>query len=144
MTNLDLTFLDTTDVLSYSHFIFIKELDDLDETKFWTTEKFKNLMEFHLKNMKFKQGGGILISFYDKVTFEDNDRETDFLVFGVIFEKRVNLGNPEIFSFSHYDIESSKAYNFSNYRFLKMRKNKFFLFFKLLKSENFKKWAVFI
>lgn len=119
-----------TKYYNYTHFILVQKLRTENEIQFWTENTFQTLMSVHLKKMKLKQGGSIQKTYFKKIDLSCEKIHSSFLIFGILFEKRVNLTTPDLFSFSYVDLERNKSFHFENYFFLKIRKNKFVEFFE--------------
>lgn len=59
-----------------------------------------------------------------------------FFIFGILFEKRVNLSDKSLFEISYYDLEKNKTYTFKDYLFIKEHKCNLVKFFNTLNSIN--------
>jgi hypothetical protein len=132
----EIGFYDTYKTINSNHFVLLKSLENEYEKQFWTDEIFGVLLKQKIQNLNTKQGGKILLSAFKKLTLYNSQKEEHFLLAIIIFEKRFNLTNPNLFSFSHYDKTLDKTLAFENYNFLKIKKNKVIPFLNTLEKRK--------
>lgn len=118
--------------LNSKHFLIVKELKN-EENEFWNEINFEKFMksQLKLKLKKMKQGGGISKMYIKKTNFSFDNEEKNYLIFGILFEKRMNLSNKNIFQFSYYDFLVEKEFFFSDSIFYKIHKKNFHTFLKI-------------
>lgn len=114
--------------INANHFFVVKKLETEDEINFWSYDVFKKLAINKVSQISTKQGGKILFQYFLRLSIPFMDKKIVYLLFGILFEKRVHLVNKNIFSFSHFDVSLNKTFHFKDYIFLKIKKNKIFDF----------------
>lgn len=128
--NVPFSFYDTEKTINSNHFLILKHLKNEDELNFWTYDVFETLMTNKMKQLSTKQGGKIVFQKFLKLQISECGVNENYLLFCVVFEKRIHLVNKNLFSFSHFDVSLKKSFHFNQYSFLKIKKNNLLLFLK--------------